>query len=611
MDPVAENNSSSSNNHSNKDILHCLSNISIKSPYGYDPIKEDFDICPLSDIVNSTEFSTFSSSALNNKNGKCLVDINKLNDISKKIEIYRSHQKKLVGTLNNIVNEYNTLNKHFKKIQKEFDNFLKYPNENEELDLECNDGKFSVHDTKENNELCNLNKSSSLLIKELSKTLYMNSFPDYLIPLFNEKFEKIIIEEGNSIIKENENDHCLYYLISGEAYVYDFFENKIANIHTDHWFGVFSILGEKRTATIKATLDCKLYKISVDDLIEIFNKDETVKKQFESVKANFDDVYKSFKTCKNENSICRFKNEFLIELTMHILKKIPIFENFEIKFLYDLIDNMIPEVVSKGKIIISRDDEPDCLYCVLNGSVEVFSYPEEKKNNECDSDEVLVHAELSSDSFFGEIGLLLGIRRTSSIRIKEKSFLIKLTKKILQTISDKYPNVQIGNDRRTSGCILAMQENNVNSDSLEQFDLEVNCQNLRKIKLFNNFDNSTLEEIALGMTRKSYQPNEFIIRCDEKAESMFFLTHGSIEVISQNNKVIDIAKGPNVYFGEVALLEDVPRTASVKATSYCSIFVLTKEVLLSVLKKNSQFEAEIEKTSRERLQAHLMRSILA
>lgn len=243
--------------------------------------------------------------------------------------------------------------------------------------------------------------------------------------------------------------------------------------------------------------------------------------------------------------------------------------------------------------------------------MEVFSYPEEKKNNECDSDEVLVHAELSSDSFFGEIGLLLGIRRTSSIRIKEKSFLIKLTKKILQTISDKYPNVQIGNDRRTSGCILAMQENNVNSDSLEQFDLEVNCQNLRKIKLFNNFDNSTLEEIALGMTRKSYQPNEFIIRCDEKAESMFFLTHGSIEVISQNNKVIDIAKGPNVYFGEVALLEDVPRTASVKATSYCSIFVLTKEVLLSVLKKNSQFEAEIEKTSRERLQAHLMRSILA
>ena len=61
----------------------------------------------------------------------------------------------------------------------------------------------------------------------------------------------------------------------------------------------------------------------------------------------------------------------------------------------------------------------------------------------------------------------------------------------------------------------------------------------------------------------------------------------------------------------MALLEDVPRTASVKATSYCSIFVLTKEVLLSVLKKNSQFEAEIEKTSRERLQAHLMRSILA
>jgi len=161
--------------------------------------------------------------------------------------------------------------------------------------------------------------------------------------------------------------------------------------------------------------------------------------------------------------------------------------------LYDLVSNMEPEVVPRGKIIISRDDEPDCLYCVLNGSVEVFSYAdkedkdgkEDKNKNSKDMENnkgnVMVHAEISSGSFFGEIGLLLGIKRTSSIRIKEKSFLLKLNKGALTTISEKYPKIQLNINKRTSGCMLAIQEKMVNNDSLEQFDLEVNCQNLRKV----------------------------------------------------------------------------------------------------------------------------------
>ncbi|OUM64531.1 hypothetical protein PIROE2DRAFT_42463, partial [Piromyces sp. E2] len=165
---------------------------------------------------------------------------------------------------------------------------------------------------------------------------------------------------------------------------------------------------------------------------------------------------------------------------------IPLFEHREPKFLYDLVLNMEPEVVPRGKIIISRDDEPDCLYCVLNGSVE-------KNNNDiCDkknkNGDVMVHAEISSGSFFGEIGLLLGIKRTSSIRIKEKSLLLKLNKNTLTTISENYPKIQLGINKRTSGCILAIQEKMVNNDNLEQFDLEVNCQNLRKVCDINNYN---------------------------------------------------------------------------------------------------------------------------
>ncbi|ORX62491.1 camp-binding domain-like protein [Anaeromyces robustus] len=516
--------------------------------------------------------------------------------------------------MNHIVNEYKNLNKNFKKIQKEFNVILNSQNDN----------RIDNPYEKQNDSAINDNKKLEpipLSIKILPKSLFIENLPNNLISILNEKVEEIFIEEGQNIITKNDYDKYMYFLLSGEAYVCDFFENKIAKMFQDNWFGFFSLLGKKmdkkRTADIKATTDCTLYRISVEDIEEVLKMDKNSYSQFENFQNQFTEIYNEFNNIRS-NSICYFKNEFLIELAYDILVKIPIFENIERKFLFDLILHMIPKVVSRGKIIISRDDEPDCLYCVLNGTVEVFSHPDNNNNNDNDNnnkdyndEDVLVHAEMSSGSFFGEIGLLLGMRRTSSIRIKEKSFLLKITKDILTTISNKYPNVKIGINKRTSGCILALQENNDNKSPLEQFDLEVNCQNLRKIKLFNNFDNNTLEEIAMGMTRESYQPNEFIIKCGDNAESMFFLTHGTIEVISENNKVIDIAKGPNVYFGEVALLEDVPRIASIKAKSYCSVFVLTKKTLLSVLKKNSQFEAEIEKTSRERLQAHLMRSILA
>ncbi|ORX52200.1 hypothetical protein BCR36DRAFT_369575 [Piromyces finnis] len=74
--------------------------------------------------------SNFNSSMLSiNKSGKCLVDINKLRILSKQLEGCRIHQKKLVLTMNHIVNEYNILNKNFKKIQKELDNILNAPNE--------------------------------------------------------------------------------------------------------------------------------------------------------------------------------------------------------------------------------------------------------------------------------------------------------------------------------------------------------------------------------------------------------------------------------------------------------------------------------------------------
>lgn len=92
---------------------------------------------------------------------------------------------------------------------------------------------------------------------------------------------------------------------------------------------------------------------------------------------------------------------------------------------------------------------------------------------------------------------------------------------------------------------------------------------------------------------------------------MFFLASGEVSILSDFNEEIDKAKGPDAWFGEVGLLQDLPRTATVKAKTDCSTFELKKMDFMASLKKHPVIAERIEETARERLQAYLMRSVLA
>ena len=75
--------------------------------------------------------------------------------------------------------------------------------------------------------------------------------------------------------------------------------------------------------------------------------------------------------------------------------------------------------------------------------------------------------------------------------------------------------------------------------------------------------------------------------------------------------VVDKANGPSSWFGEVAILQDVPRTASIKTSSDCSVFELKKSSLLELMEKYPSIRESVESTSQDRLQSYLMRSVLA
>ncbi|KAJ3027149.1 UNVERIFIED_CONTAM: hypothetical protein HDU68_004339 [Siphonaria sp. JEL0065] len=145
----------------------------------------------------------------------------------------------------------------------------------------------------------------------------------------------------------------------------------------------------------------------------------------------------------------------------------------------------------------------------------------------------------------------------------------------------------------------------------DQFDMEIGSQSLAKLSIFRGVNPSIVSQLAMKMARKSWHTSEKIINCGDAGDGMFFLAAGDAEVITEFGEVIDSVSGPSAYFGEVALLERVPRTATVRCTSVCSTYELKKKDFLAVMENHPEIGAQIKETADGRMQKYLMRNVLA
>ncbi|KAJ1546232.1 WD repeat-containing protein 92 [Nowakowskiella sp. JEL0078] len=249
-----------------------------------------------------------------------------------------------------------------------------------------------------------------------------------------------------------------------------------------------------------------------------------------------------------------------------------------------------------GEIIINKGDLSDCMFFIVQGTVEVIGKDD------------LPHADMNSGQFFGEIGIIMDMKRTACIRAKDECHLLKLNKAVIDQVCKEYPEVQkkIKDTAHERYTLCSKKDSKI-----EQFDLEVTEQSLIKLDLFRSLENSMLKELAISMVRKSYNPKEKIVVCGDPSDSMFFLATGDANVISEFGEIVDVASGPFSWFGEVGILQDVPRTATVEAKSNCSVYKLAKIQVIELIKKYPDIGDIIKSTADARMQQYLMRSVLA
>ena len=111
----------------------------------------------------------------------------------------------------------------------------------------------------------------------------------------------------------------------------------------------------------------------------------------------------------------------------------------------------------------------------------------------------------------------------------------------------------------------------------------------RKFDLFAELDDRELSAIAAVAKVRRYAKDDVIFHADESGDVFCLIKEGQVKItmISPEGKEIILSMlGPGEFFGEMSLLDDAPRSATVVATEALEVVTIYRNDFLQILQEN-------------------------
>lgn len=122
---------------------------------------------------------------------------------------------------------------------------------------------------------------------------------------------------------------------------------------------------------------------------------------------------------------------------------------------------------------------------------------------------------------------------------------------------------------------------------------------LRGVPMLAPLPMTILEQVAGDLVAVSYADGEPIIRQGEVGDRFYILASGRAEAVIDGDRLREMRPGDS--FGEIALLKDVPRTASVVAVGAVEAFALDRDAFVGAVSEDLRSRSAAELVVRERL----------
>lgn len=126
----------------------------------------------------------------------------------------------------------------------------------------------------------------------------------------------------------------------------------------------------------------------------------------------------------------------------------------------------------------------------------------------------------------------------------------------------------------------------------------VNSAVLRTVPLFASFPEEPLRTLATLVTRRSATRGSIIMAAGDPTDSLYIILAGRFKVMmsdADGKEVILSILGPGEFFGEMGLIDDAPRSASVVAIEPCELLVITRRDFKRCMTENTEMAMAVMK----------------
>ena len=134
--------------------------------------------------------------------------------------------------------------------------------------------------------------------------------------------------------------------------------------------------------------------------------------------------------------------------------------------------------------------------------------------------------------------------------------------------------------------------------------IEQEVEILRKIPLFANIESAKLKLMCFASERITFKEGQSLCEQGDIGDAAYIIIEGAADVIVTRDTPLVVAQvGKNDIVGEIAILVDIPRTATVTATSELTALKITKDLFFRMVTDFPEMGVEIMRVLAQRLEA--------
>lgn len=130
------------------------------------------------------------------------------------------------------------------------------------------------------------------------------------------------------------------------------------------------------------------------------------------------------------------------------------------------------------------------------------------------------------------------------------------------------------------------------------------AEQLRQVPMFSKLEPSKLKLLAFTSDALNFSSGEELFRVNDPSDCAYVILDGEVEILAESDKgdqIVVLTRGVNELIGEMAILNNAPRSATLRAKGQVKALRISNESFVKLLTENAEVALDVMRQLSEKL----------